>query len=165
MRAWLLLCLLVACDVDDAFHCVEDDACGGGGVCEANGSCSFEDEKCASGRRYGAHAPRGIADVCVPAPVDEGESCSDAGSCAACQQCAIAELGPCAPDLVSCESDPGCSTALTCTSLCVEDGVCSDCCVALPKEVTSTISMLTECVVAECDDLCGPGATPQCTVE
>lgn len=42
------------------------------GVCEGNGVCSFPDEECASGRRYGQQAPAELAGVCVEG--DEGLS-------------------------------------------------------------------------------------------
>lgn len=48
-----------------AFACTQSDECGSGGLCEANGFCSFPDGECASGHRYGTHAPSGIAGTCV----------------------------------------------------------------------------------------------------
>jgi len=53
-----------ACNADD--QCVSGDALG---ICEETGFCSFPDEACDSGRRYGAHAGD-LAHDCVP-PVDE----------------------------------------------------------------------------------------------
>jgi hypothetical protein len=47
-----------------SFVCQTDVQCGAMGTCEANGSCSFPDDTCDSGRRYGAHAAE--PDVCVP---------------------------------------------------------------------------------------------------
>ena len=47
-----------------SFVCQSDVQCGAAGTCEANGSCSFPDDACDSGRRYGAHAAE--ANVCVP---------------------------------------------------------------------------------------------------
>lgn len=46
------------------FECTEDDACPGG-ACQDNGYCSFPDPVCASGQRYGAHAPSAFAGDCV----------------------------------------------------------------------------------------------------
>lgn len=47
-----------------SFVCQTDVQCGAAGTCEPNGSCSFPDETCDSGRRYGAHAAE--PDACVP---------------------------------------------------------------------------------------------------
>jgi hypothetical protein len=44
----------LACAPDDVFECASDQQCGGEGVCESTGFCSFPDATCASGRRYGA---------------------------------------------------------------------------------------------------------------
>jgi hypothetical protein len=58
-----------------SFVCQTDVQCGAMGTCEANGSCSFPDDTCDSGRRYGAHAAD--PDVCVPveeSATDEPES-------------------------------------------------------------------------------------------
>lgn len=49
-----------------AFVCTDDPECGDGGVCEPGGGCSFADEQCPSGRRYGAHAPDDLGGTCVP---------------------------------------------------------------------------------------------------
>lgn len=35
------------------YKCETNDQCSGGGVCEANGYCSFNDSECTAGRRYG----------------------------------------------------------------------------------------------------------------
>lgn len=69
-----------ACADAGAFTCVEAAECEAsraGGSCEANGYCSFPDPECPSGRRYGAHAPGGIAGSCVPEDVAEGTSAAD----------------------------------------------------------------------------------------
>jgi hypothetical protein len=61
-----------ACGGGSAFSCTEDAQCRDGtalGVCEASGYCSFVDDTCESGRRYGSLAPQGFAEVCVQ-PVD-----------------------------------------------------------------------------------------------
>lgn len=52
-----------------AFSCTDDDECdlgGRAGRCEPSGDCSFVDETCSSGRRYGEHAQRDRAGTCVP---------------------------------------------------------------------------------------------------
>ncbi|MEM6293954.1 MAG: LamG domain-containing protein [Myxococcota bacterium] len=76
---------LLGCPSDASFQCDDDTACGGEGQCEANGYCSFPDDGCASGRRFGELAIPGIADLCVPAedPVptsSEGSSAGGSGS-------------------------------------------------------------------------------------
>jgi hypothetical protein len=61
-----------ACGGGSAFACTEDAQCRDGtalGVCEASGYCSFVDDTCESGRRYGSLAPQGVGEVCVQ-PVD-----------------------------------------------------------------------------------------------
>ncbi|MEX1368690.1 MAG: hypothetical protein AB1Z98_36520, partial [Nannocystaceae bacterium] len=74
-RAWRY-CLVfgigtwLGCDVG-VFSCDEDAACVGGGlqgVCQASGYCSFPDDTCTSGQRYGELVERTIAGTCV----DEG---------------------------------------------------------------------------------------------
>ena len=60
--------LVPACG-SSAFACTEDAQCGALGVCEASGYCSFVDGECPSGRRYGALAPKELADQCVE-PMD-----------------------------------------------------------------------------------------------
>lgn len=58
-----------------AFTCATDEQCSGG-WCEPSGYCSFEDPDCPSGRRYGTHASRDLANECVP-PI--GETAADDG--------------------------------------------------------------------------------------
>ena len=69
--AWLGM--TVACGGTGVFACTDASECGVSGTCEPNGYCSFPDAACASGSRYGAHAPSGIADVCVE-PLGEKRS-------------------------------------------------------------------------------------------
>lgn len=65
-RPALLLTALLASGCGAAtFACDGDASCGEGGRCEANGYCSFVDDGCASGRRFGEHAPASIAGACV----------------------------------------------------------------------------------------------------
>lgn len=64
----------------DRFQCSEDTSCvveGIAGFCESNGYCSFPDEECDSGRRYGQMAPAEFAGVCVG--VGPGESTGSSG--------------------------------------------------------------------------------------
>lgn len=63
-----------------AFACEQSDDCSGaqaGGVCEADGWCSFPDAACASGRRYGGLAGGGLAGQCV---AEDGTSTAAASS-------------------------------------------------------------------------------------
>ena len=59
---WALLFPLAGC-ADQSFTCGDDAQCPGG-VCELTGYCSFPDDGCESGRRYGEHGGR-FAGVCV----------------------------------------------------------------------------------------------------
>ncbi len=49
------------------FQCMTTEDCAGhpGGSCEASGHCSFPDETCPSGRRYGEFAPAEFSEACV----------------------------------------------------------------------------------------------------
>ncbi len=82
MRALLLpLVALAAACQSNSFSCGDDSECtvqGVAGVCEDNGVCSFPDEECASGRRYGQQAPAELAGVCVQG--SEGSSTGLASS-------------------------------------------------------------------------------------
>ncbi len=58
-----------ACAGSNAFSCERDDQCveaGAAGYCELDGYCSFDDDTCDSGRRFGQHAIAGVANSCVP---------------------------------------------------------------------------------------------------
>lgn len=60
-----------------AFQCTEADDCAGrpGGVCETTGYCSFPDDECPSGRRYGEFSQGSLAGACV-LPDDAGSTSS-----------------------------------------------------------------------------------------
>lgn len=71
MRSWgVLACALglvpAGCGVN-AFACSDHMMCdaASGGRCELSGYCSFPDEACPSGYRFGAHAPAGLAMRCT----------------------------------------------------------------------------------------------------
>ncbi len=49
-----------------AFACEDDTQCGATGQCELEGWCSFPDDGCPSGRRFGAHSGEGLGGECVP---------------------------------------------------------------------------------------------------
>ena len=69
-----------ACSESSGFLCSSDDECKDAdiqGVCEDLGYCSFPDEVCATGRRFGELAPDGIAGFCVPPPDPTAPRCGD----------------------------------------------------------------------------------------
>lgn len=73
----------LGCSPPGAFACQSDAQCVAGaveGICEEGGHCSFPDDHCDSGRRFGEHAPSGIAAVCVPPPPEAGSSSGPVGS-------------------------------------------------------------------------------------
>lgn len=59
------LALTGACIEPAPFTCELDDDCGAGGACEPEGYCSFDDNTCHTGRRYGEFAPAELRDTCV----------------------------------------------------------------------------------------------------
>ena len=75
---------LAGCQGKDEFRCRSDDECTSGGAagrCEMTGYCSFPDEACASGHRYGDLADEGFAGLCVPPGDTAGSTTADtAGS-------------------------------------------------------------------------------------
>jgi len=78
---WLVALALLgssACLSSLSYSCSDDDACRSdaeAGTCEVTGFCSFADEDCATGRRYGQFAGDGLSGECV---VDTGSSTSGA---------------------------------------------------------------------------------------
>ena len=160
---------LFGCEGPDAFNCVEDAQCGEGGICEVNGACSFEDEACGSGRRYGEFAPQGIAGACVPGeePVIEPEPlggetvCGREATCEACLTCALFE-GPCAASIWACSAEASCSEGVTCGQTCLLTGVCDDCCTSAAATHAETIDDINTCVLSECAALCGSERVPVC---
>lgn len=69
----------MACRGAGFFVCNEDLDCGrdgdgNGGICEPTGACSFPDDDCNSGRRYGDSSSPSIAGECVPLGVGSEES-------------------------------------------------------------------------------------------
>ncbi len=67
------------------FICAHAKACGPSARCEALGFCSFPDEACESGYRYGAHSGAEYASRCVPASsgsTGPGDTSSDGGKAA-----------------------------------------------------------------------------------
>ncbi len=70
--AWVLG-IALGCSMADAFVCADHGECGTPGTCEASGYCSFPDDTCPSGRRYGDHAGAGLAGTCADAPTPSGD--------------------------------------------------------------------------------------------
>ena len=71
---------LAGCLRGTSFTCERDDQCTGSpaGRCEANGYCSFPDESCASGSRFGEHSGP-LASQCVAeAPGIDAHTCPPA---------------------------------------------------------------------------------------
>jgi hypothetical protein len=69
------------CMGSDAFLCASDVHCQRGatqGLCQPSGYCSFPDDTCASGQRYGQHASDALANQCVEPGVAE-DGTTDAG--------------------------------------------------------------------------------------
>lgn len=71
---WFAAVAMTAACGADGFVCREDAACGADGRCEASGYCSFPDDGCPSGRRYGEHASSAYANACVEPGADPGSS-------------------------------------------------------------------------------------------
>ena len=60
---------LGGCASLDGHRCAgAPDSCGAGGVCEADGLCSFVDSACPSGRAYGDEVAGGLAGQCTANP-------------------------------------------------------------------------------------------------
>jgi hypothetical protein len=80
MRGLVVFALVTGCRASEGFACQSDDDCAGadGGRCEPIGFCSFPDEDCGSGRRYGRWAGDELASSCVPDEIASG-STTDTG--------------------------------------------------------------------------------------
>jgi len=178
---WCLLAL-TGCDDSGSFLCLDDAECGQSGVCEDNGSCSFVDSNCESGRRYGEFASDRVAEVCVEPdseadsdsepgsapsaePTDEVPAsgvCAQAASCELCLACTVVEA-PCAQHVLTCSTNDACVDALTCAQACLAFGDCDDCCAAAGDEDRDLIVALNACQVSECGALCGEARAPECS--
>lgn len=65
------------------FACASDDQCQAGavaGLCQPSGYCSFPDESCPSGQRYGESAPDDVASACVVPNEDTSTSMGEAST-------------------------------------------------------------------------------------
>jgi hypothetical protein len=108
------LAVLVAAGgcVGSAFVCEQDDACRDGdlvGVCEAQGSCSFPDDACTSGRRFGVHAPGAIAGQCVP--VDDPQTTGSVAGTSSSTTIGLDGTSPSSSSLDAADGGPGSTTA------------------------------------------------------
>jgi hypothetical protein len=58
--------LALACGcTQGTFACEDDLACGVDGMCQPEGWCSFPDDGCPSGQRFGEHSGEGLGGLCV----------------------------------------------------------------------------------------------------
>src|SRR5690606_29210217 len=96
--AVLTVAVAVACQGRGYFVCGDDRDCAtaeGGGVCQPEGACSFHDDTCPSGQRFGAAGEPALAGQCVggdasstgqvedPSTTDPGGATSTADATAA----------------------------------------------------------------------------------
>jgi len=71
--------LIAACGLRSTFACADDAACGEGGTCQPEGWCSFPDDTCPSGQRFGDHSGDGLGGACVDAEDTGGSEVADDG--------------------------------------------------------------------------------------
>ncbi|MCB9716696.1 MAG: LamG domain-containing protein [Myxococcales bacterium] len=160
-RVWVVVLVGVvvgiACAPSGAFLCESDEQCvdaGGAGVCQIDGRCSFPDDDCPSGQRYGAHSgplsgqcvgPAGsgsssgeppdtaTGEAATTGPSDEGTTLEDDGDTE------VATTGePLDPDLVLwLELEGGGGSVVPDSSTSMADGSCAEasCPVAAPGAV------------------------------
>lgn len=77
-----LLLASLACGGSGTFVCVSDGQCvvgGAEGICQPSGGCSFPDEACPSGQRYGDLVEGALAGTCVPIEDGTGSVDPDSG--------------------------------------------------------------------------------------
>lgn len=91
----VVLMLAPGCRSGTSFDCESDQQCEArapSGRCEDNGYCSFEDDECASGRRYGTLTGSSVGGVCLPE--DPETTSSDATSVASSAEGSSGGSGP-----------------------------------------------------------------------
>lgn len=111
MRSLAFIALALGCSAD-AFPCAQDSDCAGAtaGACEASGWCSFPDDACDSGRRYGRWAGRGLGDACVP--IEDATSTGTTGEATSLAMSSTSEsTGPATATLPATVSATGESTS------------------------------------------------------
>jgi len=132
MRALACLVLLAGCVKPvDIFACETSDQCTIGGACQAaTGFCSFTDNSCESGQRYGDAAGDGLANTCVPVSVSCGngvveqpEECDD-GNTATDDDCVSCRFARCGdggvrPGIEDCD-DGNTADGDACNSICLD---------------------------------------------
>ncbi len=73
MISMVAVTAILGCNGTNVFLCQDNSECadpGGAGTCQPTGYCSFPDDQCPSGERYGDHAGGSLANTCVdPADV------------------------------------------------------------------------------------------------
>lgn len=73
----------LGCGNANGFLCESDEVCqqaGAQGLCQPSGYCSFPDDACPSGQRYGEHVGGSLPNTCVePGPIGEGSGTTDDG--------------------------------------------------------------------------------------
>lgn len=136
----LVAAALGGCLTATSYTCEADAQCvqsGLQGACEAGGRCSFPDEACPSGKRYGEYAGGGLGGACVDGEtasetassgesetattggcVDPGGACTaDEGCCGPCTRCDqgicvvdVGAQGPCDP-CFACDAEAACAPA------------------------------------------------------
>jgi hypothetical protein len=80
-REFVLGLALVCGCTSGAFACEDDLGCGLDGMCQADGWCSFPDDGCPSGQRYGEHSGGGLGGMCVdPFGTTGGEAMDSSGA-------------------------------------------------------------------------------------
>lgn len=112
-RWFAVVLALAGCNRVESFVCEVDGDCVDGsrqGSCEASGFCSFPDDGCQGGKRYGTWAGDGLAGTCVTS-----EECAPA--CGACEECVGGSCQLMAGCEVPCE--PACNGCQVCIG-----GVC-----------------------------------------
>ena len=87
------LVVLAGCGQQQIFACNEDAMCDAspGGICEPNSWCSYPDDECPSGQRYGDLSANGIAGTCVP--LDDTSTAGDGSATATTMASASADSG------------------------------------------------------------------------
>jgi hypothetical protein len=126
------------------FACDDPSECPGG-TCESSGFCSFPDDACPSGQRYGGHAPSSIANECVE---PQGTSSGDDTTTTTSAGTTVTLTTIDASGDPSGTSDPSTTTTTT-TSGSVDETTTSTSEGGLPPDVPPE---LPPCVVEQFDD-------------
>ncbi|MCA9659584.1 MAG: hypothetical protein KC486_14650 [Myxococcales bacterium] len=139
-----------ACMTASSFACTGDAECthaGAQGVCEDSGFCSFPDESCASGRRYGEFSGNGLGGACV-----DGAGSDSATSTATTSTGSTTE-----PTTSTTDEPTTTTTAGGCSELggsCGDAGDCCDPCMACSEGMcVANVGAQAPCETCEaCDE-------------